>query len=81
MRAFERLARMKASSASTRRPMKRCVGTTPPSAKNMSSSSTPKSGSSMPTACCMAREVRPILWPLTVRPAATLRRIHSRWMA
>src|SRR6056300_424466 len=28
----------------------------------------PKSGSSMPEASCMAREVRPILWPMTRRP-------------
>ena len=62
----------KASSASTRVAMKRSVGTRPPSAKNMSSSSTPESGSSMLSALCIAFEVRPILWPLTRRPSAIL---------
>jgi len=61
----------KASSASIRVAMKRSVGTRPPSAKNMSSSRMPESGSSMLSALCIAFEVRPILCPFTVRPWAT----------
>ncbi len=72
---------MKASSASTRVAMKRSVGTMPPSAKNMSSSSTPESGSSILSALCIAFEVRPILWPLTTRPADILISIHAFWIA
>ena len=72
---------MKASSASTRVAMKRSDGTRPPSAKNMSSSSTPESGSSMASALCIAFEVRPILWPLTTRPSATLISIQAFWIA
>ena len=37
----------------------------------MSSSSGAKSGSSICDACCIAREVRPILRPLTTRPSAS----------
>ncbi len=72
---------MKASSASTRVAMKRSDGTSPPSAKNMSSSSTPESGSSMLSALCIALEVRPILWPLMTRPSASLMSIQLFWMA
>ena len=72
---------MKASSASTRVAMKRSVGTSPPSSKNMSSSSTPESGSSIRSALCIAFEVSPILWPLTMRPSATLISIHAFWIA
>ncbi|CKU76365.1 Uncharacterised protein [Mycobacterium tuberculosis] len=32
-------------------------------------------------ACCMARDVRPILWPRTIRPSAILFFTHSREMA
>jgi len=71
----------KASSASTRVAMKRSVGTSPPSAKNMSSSRMPESGSSILSALCIAFEVRPILWPLTVRPCAIFMSIHAFWMA
>ena len=39
----------------------------------MSSSSTPKSGWSTPSWACTAGEVRPILRPTTVAPAATRR--------
>ena len=67
----------KASSASTRVAMKRSVGMIPPSAKNMSSSSTPESGSLMLSALCIAFEVRPILWPLTRRPSAILMSTHA----
>ena len=76
-----RVFMMKASSASTRVPMKRSDGTRPPSAKNMSSSSTPESGSSIISALCIAFEVSPILWPLTTRPSATLISIHAFWIA
>jgi hypothetical protein len=41
--------------------IKRSDGTRPPSAKNMSSSKMPESGSSMPSALCIAFDVRPIL--------------------
>ena len=71
----------KASSASTRVPMKRSEGTRPPSAKNMSSSRMPESGSSILSALCIAFEVRPILWPLTTRPSATLIATHAFWIA
>ena len=71
----------KASSASTRVAMKRSVGTRPPSAKNMSSSKMPESGSSILSALCIAFEVRPILCPLTVRPAATFISTHAFWTA
>jgi hypothetical protein len=68
---------MNASSASTRAAMKRSDGTGPPSAKNMSSSSTPESGSSILSALCIAFEVRPILWPFTTRPSASLISIRA----
>jgi hypothetical protein len=51
----------KASSASMRVAMKRSDGTSPPSAKNMSSSRMPESGSSILSALCIAFEVMPIL--------------------
>ena len=70
----------KASSTSTRGAMKRSIGMSP-AAKNMSSISGAKSGSSICDACCIAREVRPILRPLTTRPSASSRRTHSRWIA
>jgi len=76
-----RLLMTKASSASTRVAMKRSDGTTPPSVKNMSSSRIPESGSSMLSALCIAFEVRPILWPLTVRPSAVLISIQVFWIA
>jgi hypothetical protein len=56
-----RFAITKASSASTRVAMKRSDGTSPPSAKNMSSSRMPESGSLILSALCIAFEVRPIL--------------------
>jgi hypothetical protein len=69
--------RMKASSTSTRGAMKRSVGIAP-GAKNMSSSSVPKSGSSIWLDCCIAREVRPILWPRTWRPSAIFMATQAR---
>ena len=48
--------------------MKRAASISLPSRSSMSSSSMPKSGSVICEASCMAREVRPILWPMTRRP-------------
>jgi len=70
----------KASSTSTRGAMKRSRGMSP-SAKNMSSSSGAKSGSSICDESCIAREVRPILRPLTTRPSASRSASQARWIA
>ena len=58
--------------------MNRPNGTTPPSAKTMSSKMTPWSGSVIETACCMAREVRPIFRARMVRPSASLAATSAR---
>jgi hypothetical protein len=50
--------------------MKRVMAMSPPDSKNMSSISGAWSGSVIWLACCMARLVRPILRPRTVRPSA-----------
>ena len=71
----------KASSASTRVAMKRSLGILPPSVKNMSSKRIPESGSSMPSADCIAFEVKPILWPRISRPSATFCTTQARWIA
>ena len=74
----------KASSTSTRGAMKRLAGmsSTWPGVQvnSMSSSSVPKSGSVIWLAICMAREVRPILWPITARPSASFSATHARLM-
>ncbi len=67
------LPRMKANSTSMRGAMKRLTGMSPPLVKNMSSISGAKSGSSIWLDCCIAREVRPILRPLTTRASASSR--------
>ena len=61
----------KAISASTLGWMKRLGGTVGPLGKCISSSSTPESGVVMPSALCIARDVRPIFQPDTFRPAAS----------
>ncbi|MNY48113.1 hypothetical protein D3C86_1834220 [compost metagenome] len=75
------LPRMNASSTSTRGTMKRLIGMSEPSSNCMSSSSTPWSGSVMLEDTCMAREVRPILWPIILRPPAIFLSTQARWMA
>ena len=72
---------MKASSTSMRGAMKRDTGMSPPLAKNMSSISGAKSGSSIWLDCCIAREVRPILRPLIMRPSASSSATQARWIA
>ena len=72
---------MNASSTSTRGTMKRSKGMSLPSSKNMSSSSAPKSGSVMLDDTCMAREVRPILCPTSLRPSLIFCATQARWMA
>ena len=78
---FSGLPRMNASSTSMRGAMKRLASMSLPWAKNMSSISGAKSGSVIWLACCMAREVRPILRPLMVRPSASSSCTQARWIA
>ncbi len=47
----------------------------------MSSISGAKSGSEICDACCIARDVRPILRPLITRPSACSSPTHARWIA
>jgi hypothetical protein len=43
--------------------------------------STPKSGSSTPSICCIGRDVRPTLRPMTCSPAAVRRSMLIVWIA
>ncbi len=52
-----------------------------PWAKNMSSINGAKSGSVIWLACCIAREVSPILRPLTTRPSEHSSATQARWIA
>ncbi|KGW16461.1 hypothetical protein X882_5190 [Burkholderia pseudomallei MSHR4303] len=61
--------------------MKRRVGIVAPSSKNMSSSSAPKSGSSICDDDCIAFDVSPILCPFSTRPSASFMSTHVRWIA
>ena len=72
---------MKANSTSIRGAMNRLISMSPPWGKNMSSINGAKSGSEIWLACCMAREVRPILRPLMVRPSASSSWTQARWIA
>jgi hypothetical protein len=78
---FSGLPRTNASSTSMRGAMKRLASMSPPCSKNMSSISGAKSGSVIWLACCIAREVRPILRPLIVWPSASSSWTQARWIA
>ena len=71
----------KASSASTRGWTSRDSAIRSPSSTNISSVSTPKSGSFTPSRVCMGLLVRPTLRPMTFWPAATRRSMLIDWIA
>jgi hypothetical protein len=52
-------------------------GSVLPASKNMSSSRSPKSGSSICEDICIAREVSPTLWPRSRSPRASFIDTHS----
>ncbi|KQP45484.1 hypothetical protein [Pseudorhodoferax sp. Leaf274] len=67
----------KASSTSRRGRWNCAAEIRAPSAYTMLSSSTPSSGSFIFEAICIAREVRPILWPTMRAPDLTLASAQS----